>query len=185
VTTELTEAEQIAKIERFGFDKPERRTKRRYAHELYPHAEEGETRPLTVEVPYLYARAIGFEIAGTSWFDVEPRTLAGDRTMHLIAARQMALLADALLQGMAGDAAWGWADLRASEESGEWIWERSQVYGVDWDAIKPYPCGPEPDRHDHLSEPDARGGRRVTWVHIKESECDACTEPVDTAGGDS
>ena len=28
----------------------ERRTKRRYAHELYPHAEEGETRPLEVEV---------------------------------------------------------------------------------------------------------------------------------------
>jgi hypothetical protein len=32
--------------------KPERRTKRRYAHELYPHGEEGGTRSLEVEVPY-------------------------------------------------------------------------------------------------------------------------------------
>ena len=42
-----------------------RRTKRRYAHELYPHADEFEVRKLAVEVPYLYARAIGFEIEGT------------------------------------------------------------------------------------------------------------------------
>ena len=32
------------------------RTKRRYAHELYPHAGEYEVRPLAVEVPYLYAQ---------------------------------------------------------------------------------------------------------------------------------
>ena len=40
----------------------ERRTIRRYAHEMYPHAEEGETRALAVEVPYLYARAVGLDV---------------------------------------------------------------------------------------------------------------------------
>ena len=42
---------------------PVRRTIRRYAHEIYPHGNEGETRDLAVEVPYLYARAIVAERA--------------------------------------------------------------------------------------------------------------------------
>lgn len=75
-------------------------TKRKYAHELYPHPAEGEVRPLAVEVPYLYAR-----------------------------------------------------------------------------AVKPYPCGPEPDQHDHLGDADARGWRTVNRVDGKESECADCCEP--------
>lgn len=59
----------------------DRRTKRRYAHELYPH-EEGTIRPLEVEVPYLYARALGLEIGGTSWLTVEPRSIAGRHQTH-------------------------------------------------------------------------------------------------------
>lgn len=154
-----------------------RRTKRRYAHELFPNAEEGETRPLTVEVPYLYARAIGFEISGTGWSEVQPRGIGGDRVMYMIACRQIAFLADALIQGMTGDEAWEWADQRASEESGEWVGERSEIYGVPYDDIKPYPCGPEPDHHNHYDEPDAHGWRIVHRMQGAESECDECTEP--------
>lgn len=156
-----------------------RQTKRKYAHELYPHPSDDEVRPLTVDVPYLYARAIGFEVRGTGWFDVEPRSEAGERTMYLIEARYLALVADALLQGLTGDEAWTWATERANDETGEWIGNRSEVYGVDYYAIKPYPCGPEPEHHDHLGPEDRRGFRLVTRVQGKESECEECTEPVD------
>ena len=77
---------------------PVRRTIRRYAHELYPHGNEGETRDLAVEVPYLYARAVGLDVWGTSWNDRSDvsieRYLA--RTRELVAARRVAFLADAL-----------------------------------------------------------------------------------------
>ena len=131
----------------------ERHTIRRYAHEMYPHAEEGETRALAVEVPYLYAQAVGLNVWGTGWYD--DKTDAGRdrgilRHIQLIAARHMALVADALLQGMAGQEAWEWADLRAWDETGEWVYERAMHYGVPVERIKPYPCGPEPDRHDHM-----------------------------------
>lgn len=158
-----------------------RQTKRRYAHELYPHGEEHEIRPLSVEVPYLYARALGLEVSGTNWVNVEPRTVAGDRTWHMIDARHRAFNADALLQGLAGEEAWRWAEQRAMEESGEIVWERAVHYGVDPYAIKPYPCGPERDHHEHLSEADARGNRWVDRVQGKESECEQCTVPVEEA----
>jgi hypothetical protein len=156
----------------------QRRTKRRYAHELYPHAEQDQPRPLAVEVPYLYSRAIGFQIWGTEWFNVEPRALAGERTMHLIDARWIALLADALLQDMVGDEAWSWAARMASDETGELVGERAEFYGVPWDQIKPYPCGPEPDHHDHFDAADSRGWRTSHRIVGKESECEECTEPV-------
>lgn len=156
---------------------PTRRTKRRYAYELYPHAEEGETRPLTVEVPYLYAQAIGLDVWRTGWSN-QPVRESVDRTMQLVEARRLALLADALLQGMAGDEAWAWADGRGWDESGEWAYERAEHYGVPVPRIKPYPCGAEPDPHDHLSEPDARGFAVVTRTPGKESDCPDCTEPV-------
>lgn len=154
-------------------------TKRKYAHELYPHNEDEYTpRPLIVEVPYLYARAVGYELRGTRWSEVEPRSIGGDRVMYLIAARQIAFLADAMHQGLTGNDAWQWADMRASDETGEWVGERAEYYGVDWERIKPYPCGPEPDHHDHLDEADARGWRTVHRIEGKESECDECTEEV-------
>lgn len=156
----------------------ERRTKRRYAHELYPHADECEVRPLAIEVPYLYARAIGFEVEGTGWFD-HPGREAQDRTHHLIDARQIAFQADAMLQGLPSEEAWKWAAERACDESGEWAYERAAHYGVPCDDIKPYPCGPERDHHDHLGEPDARGSRIVTRAAGPESECLECTEPIE------
>ena len=53
-------------------DPDRRRTIRRYAHEIYPHAALDEIRPLAAEVPYLYARAIGLEVVGTGWVDEDP-----------------------------------------------------------------------------------------------------------------
>lgn len=175
-TPELS-VEEAVKVTAFGLDRPARRTKRRYAHELYPHAEEFEVRPLTVEVPYLYAMAVGFDVQGTGWFDVEPPRIAGDRTMYLIKSRELALLADALLQGLTGDEAWSWAGERMDYE-GEWVWDRATHYGIDIDTIKPYPCGPEPDHHDHLGEPDSRGWKVVTRVAGTEADCEECTEVV-------
>lgn len=155
----------------------ERRTKRRFAHELYPPADEHEARPLAVEVPHLYARAIGLEIHGTSWSIVEPRHGGGDRVMQLISARQIALLADAVNQGLTGDEAWQWASVRASDETGEWVRERAEVHGVPYENIKPYLCGPEVPRHNHVGPPNGHGFRTVS-VPGAESACLECTEPI-------
>ena len=165
------------------------RTKRRYAHELYPHPEEGEVRPLAVEVPYLYAQAIGLDVQGTSWFGPFRNPATGEvdeqrvqrstsRTMLMIAARGEAFLADALLQGLAGQEAWEWAQVRNNPEGCEWVWERAVHYGIDPDVIKPYPCGPEPDHHDHWTQRDGHGSKTlIARVAGKESECPECTEP--------
>jgi hypothetical protein len=156
---------------------PARRTKRRYAHELYPHAADGEVRPLSVEVPYLYARALGFEVHGTGWFDAEPQ-ISMSRTHMLINAREIAFLAEALAQDLVGDEAWAWAQWHAEEESGELVYEGALRFDVDVEAIKPYPCGPSPDHHDHLGEPDARGNRLVNRAPGTEDDCEECTEVI-------
>ena len=153
-----------------------RRTKRRYAHEIYPRWSEYETRALAVEVPYLYAQAIGLEVWGTSCSSQSGEQFI-DRTARLVYARERALLADALLQGMGGDEAWEWAESRADDESGELVRDRAEHYGVDYFAIKPYPCGREPEQHAHFT-PDTGRVRVVTIVHGKESECPECTEEV-------
>lgn len=164
-------------------DAPARRTKRRYAHELYPHPGEFEVRPLAVEVPYLYARAHGMRVDDTGWFDLfhsdEGKWVCTQRTLLLIASRSAALVADALLQGLTGDEAWEWAHSRM-DEAGEWVWERAEHYGVPLDSIRPYPCGPEPDHHDHWTDRDARGTRTLIGrVDGPESACPECTEAVE------
>lgn len=165
----------------------ERRTKRRFAHELYPHPQELEIRPLAVDVPYLYARALGFDPDGTSWFDLlgaEASSAGPDRILLYVSTGQAALAADAMLQGLTGDEAYRWVQERCQGDNlGEFLWERGTHYGVDPDAIKPYPCGPEPERHNHLSEPDSRGYQLVTIVAGRESECEECTEPVPNETG--
>lgn len=163
-----------------------RRTIRRYAHELFPHGEEGETSDLAVEVPYLYARAIGFETWGTGWHESlaadrpqAEREIAGSRIHHLIDARRLAFLADAL---QAGQEAWEWADVRAMDEAAERAYERAIHYGVPCDRIQPYPCGPEPDHHDHMaSTGDVTGHGIVTRIDCPESECPTCTEEAPNA----
>lgn len=168
-------------------DAPKMRTKRRYAHELYPHAEEGETRPLAVEMPYLYALFVGLSIQGTDWFELghkdrshEERVLSYERTMTFIRAKRTALLADALLQGMTGDEAWAWADERAWDESSEIAYERAAHYGVPIEDIKPYPILKERDSHDHRTErgPNDRGWF-IKRIEGKESECPECCEPIE------
>ncbi|MEV4991252.1 hypothetical protein [Pseudarthrobacter sp. LMD1-1-1.1] len=154
-----------------------RRTKRCYAHELYPHGNEWEVRPLEVELPYLFARAIGFDVQGTGWFDTDIQ-LRGARTAQVLDARQIALMADAMQQGLTGQEAWDWAEQRM-DESGEWIYERAVHYGVKPELIKPYPCGPEPDHHDHDEEIPGQKWLRVHRIEGKESECLECTEPVE------
>lgn len=156
----------------------QRRTKRRYAHELYPHPDEWEVRPLEVEVPYLLARAAGFDVEGTNWTAATPREIGDRFGLHLLQART-AFLADALLQGMAGQDAWTWAAQRCDGDSvAEFVWERCAAYGVDIDQIKPYPCGGAPSRHAHISEPNARGWHEVTYVAGSEDDCLDCTEPI-------
>ncbi|MGH1563068.1 hypothetical protein [Mumia sp. DW29H23] len=171
----------------------DRRTKRRFAHELYPHPGEGVVQPLAEAVPYLYALAIGFEIWGTDWHDLwrpehketepdrEPlsRRLAVARTLRLIDARSAALHADALLQGLTGEEAWRWAETRARDEEGGTVYDRAVHYGVPVERIKPYPVVEEPDHHNHVEEPDAHGWRISTRVVGKESECPECTEPIE------
>ncbi len=158
-------------------DTPEgRRTKRRYAHELYPHADEWETRPLEQEVPYRLARAVGFQPEGTGWFNAAPKVAAA-RTVEYLNEARIALLAVALHEGITGNEAWQWVDVRLHEEIWQ-LWESCKKYGVNPDQIKPYPCGDEPNHHDHLGPRDARGSASITRVQGKESECLACTEPL-------
>ena len=71
---------------------PGRRTKRRYAHELYPGPkDEWEIRPLTVEVPHRYARFLGLSSWGTGWFDAEA-AVSMARTVDYCNAAEIALL---------------------------------------------------------------------------------------------
>ena len=155
-----------------------RRTIRRYAHELYPHAAEWEVRPLSVEVPYLLARAVGLTTFGTGWTSDPVRHAA--RLGEAIASIEVALLADALQQGKTGDEAWDWAACGGDGQAQhELAFERAGHYGVPTGRIKPYDCGPEPKSHPHMaSTGDVTGYGLVTIVDCPESECETCTEEV-------
>lgn len=162
-----------------------RRTIRRYAHELYPHPQEWEVRDLTVEVPYRYAIALGREPGGTGWCDLlldgSPGAVreASERTMAYIRAAELAFLADAIHQGLTGQTAWEWAQERVAggDAVGEWLYERATHYGVPAEHVKPYPCGPTPDHHDHMaSTGNVLGTGIVTRAPGPEDECDACTQ---------
>lgn len=165
-------------------------TKRKYAHELYPHpVDEWTVEPLHKAVPYLYAHALGREVFHTDWFDLMDKyekgtdlhrlacLLSAERTNELIYARQIAFMADAMLQGLTGHAAWEWAEERSHPEAGELVYERAELYGVPCDQIKPYPVLDEPDHHDHYGPERPGGWRSVTRVNGKESECVECGEP--------
>lgn len=169
-----------------------RRTKRRYASEIYPHAGEWEVRPLSVEVPYRYAEMAGHSSFDTGWLGLVEsfpegsleRRVAAQLTMSRIQLHihtaELALLADALSQGMTGDEAWSWAMTRVIDDM-ESAYERAAHYGIPFERIKPYPCGPEPDDHDHKGDPAPGGRHYVNRVNGKESECPDCTEPVTEA----
>ena len=166
---------------------PARRTKRRFAHELYPHGEEGEPRPLAVEVPYLIARAIGLG-PDREWHDLlttrdpEKARLAASRTGHYIESATIALLAAALHNGLTGQDAWDYVASLTGDVIGEFLYDHALQVGVDPDQIKPYQILSEPDTHQHYSE--RQGGVRFLLEHRvpgRESDCEQCTEPVEQA----
>jgi len=47
-------------------------------------------------------------------------------------------------------------------------------------VIKPYPCGAEPDYHEHFANQEEQQGT-VTRVDGPESSCPLCTEALPTA----
>ena len=113
---------------------------KKFAYELYPQAAEWEVRDLAVEVRCFYAQAIGLETWETGWFDAEPQVQMA-RITQLVQTRQIAFMADAMLQGMTGQEAWAWAAERLTPNAGGFIWERAVHYGIKPSTIKPYPCG--------------------------------------------
>lgn len=125
-------------------------TEQKYAHEIYPQAKGYEVRPLEVEVPCLYARALGLELGVT--LDHSDLGLIVERINYMISSREVAFLADALHQGMTGIEAWTWAQRRADDETGEWVWERAVHYGVDPAVIKPYPLRSTKEASDDQPE---------------------------------
>lgn len=166
-------------------DEAKRRTIRRYAHELYPHPDDWEVRPLAVDVRYALAQAIGTKIE-REWHDLidaggESARLAADRTMYHLARCEIALLAVALHEGLGGEDVWEFAQERASDEVDTIVWEYAVKYGIDPDAIKPYAIRSEPDSHQHWAPRDERGWRTLLEHRVegKESECAVCTEAVD------
>jgi hypothetical protein len=156
-----------------------RRTKRRYAHELFPHAADDELRPLAVDVPYWYARAKGLSLQDTSWSSPEGLASAGERVTQFIDTMRIALLADAAYQGLSGQELWDWVEHRVTDDM-EVAWERAYEY-IDDDvieSIKPYSCGPEPEVHWHYEPRNAHGARFMHRAAGRESECIECTEPI-------
>lgn len=119
---------------------------------------------------------------GTSWFygeTQEDHRRTGDRTVQMLNETRIALLAVALHKGKSGDEVWAFADHGMGDGEMWALYEAAKEYGIDIDRIKPYPCGPEPDHHDHLGKPHLRNGvsyQTVTRVVGKESECEECTE---------
>lgn len=160
-------------------DTVKRRTIRRYAHEVFPHPQEGEVRDLETEVKYLYAQWLGHELFGTDWFtlgdsdDPVKRRLTGLRTAHFIRLQQLALTADALHRGLTGQAAWEWVVKHHDPES-EVTYDCAAKYLTDaeMERIKPYPVLEEIEPHEHVN----RTTRIVTYAEGKESNCDECTE---------
>lgn len=162
-------------------------TRRKYAADLYPHADECEVRDLAIEVPYRHADFVGHGTDGTGWHDLlrlfEPgsvgRSVAAQLTMArirlLMHKAEIAALADALSRGMTGDEAWRWAMSRAMGEM-DAIYERAVDLGIPVVDIKPYPCGPEPGHHDHRIPSESGGGwYRLQRVPGPESACEDCT----------
>lgn len=162
-----------------------RRTRRRFAHELYP--EPGDGASLEESARYWLARASGLNVWGTDWLDLMDapnplsRKLAWMRAEVLVRTRHIALLADVLASGLTGQEAWTEAAEMASDETGEIVWDRAVAHGIDPDRIKPYPVVAEPDHHRHWTPRDPRGVRvLIGTIDGKESECPDCTEEVES-----
>jgi hypothetical protein len=104
----------------------------KYAHEIARHPGEGEAFPLDDLARYHYAQAHAWYLAmdGGSDFSLALTKYLGHS--HL------ALLHDALAQGLSGQVAADWASVRHHSESAELVWERAVIYGLDPTEIRPY-----------------------------------------------
>lgn len=112
-------------------------TEKKYAHEIEPHPEEGETVRLDRLVRYHYAQAQAWHLAFAE--SLNERGPAFDFPLsQYLGHSHLAFLHDALLQGLSGQEAADWASVRHHSESAELVWERADFYGLDPDAIKPY-----------------------------------------------
>lgn len=165
-----------------------RRTKRRYAYELYPHREDGESRLLAVDVPYQIAHAIGMSAGTREWHELidqggDAAQAAVNRTVQFLEACHVALLASALDEGLRGQQAWDKATRWAGDEAREMLWDAAERYGVPLDDIRPYPIRGEASTHEHWSDRNASGWRKAIDLRVSgpESGCEECTEPVPTS----
>ena len=158
------------------------RTIRRFAHELYPPAEEWEVRPLEIEVPYLYAQFVGINTWGTNFYNADAHDQIR-RVQELTQITETALLADALHQGLTGDEAWRYAQAGGDgQAANEKAYERAEHYGIPIGRIKPYSIGPELTTHDHKSSTgDITGSGLVTVIDMPEDQCPTCCEPEEDA----
>lgn len=161
-----------------------RRTKRRLAHELFPHPDEGEVRSLAIDAPYELARAIGLDL-DREWhelLDTRNRAdtrAATERTSAFITAARLALLADALHRGLAGQEAWEAAMGPSGDTLDEWVWLRACEHGIPVDKIKPYNILDGAKSHDHWTKPEGTGWWTLAArLPIPEDDCMDCTEPI-------
>ena len=110
-------------------------SEKRYAHEVVPHPQEREMKPLEYLARYHYAQAQGWVAAvlGSGGDEIDRLAVA-----QFLGHAHLGLLHDALAQGIEGQEAADWAAHRHHAESAEIVWERGDHYGVDMDSIKAY-----------------------------------------------
>lgn len=108
-----------------------------YAHQIVPHPEDGEAAPLTELVRYHYAQAIAWHLAFAEAVAADPGGIDFPLSQY-IGHAHLALLHDALAQGLIGQESADWASTRNDSESCEWIWERGVACGLNPDEIRAY-----------------------------------------------
>ena len=111
------------------------KTTKKYAHEIVPHLDEGETKPLDYLVRYHYAQAQAWHLSFAEAIN------SGDFDFPLsqyLGHAHLAFLHDSLAQGMSGQEAADWASERTHSESCELVWERANACGLPVDEIGAY-----------------------------------------------
>lgn len=110
-------------------------TNSKYAHEIVPHPEEGETTPLETLVRYHYAQAQAWHLSFAEAINGNDFDFP---LSQYLGHSHLAFLYDALIQGLIGQEAADWASVRHHSESAELVWERGDHYGINPDEIRPY-----------------------------------------------
>lgn len=122
----------------------------KYAHEIVPHPDEGESRPLGTVVRYHYAQALAWHLAFAEVIRVGELGPRLDFALsQYLSHTHLAFLHDALAQGLADQGAADWAAVRIHPESPELVWERAVHYGLDPDEIRAYETTREAKGDNH------------------------------------